>query len=356
MKRTSLAFEAWPVADQSLWRSLTASGHVLDQTGLGAHWRPATRNILRRDYGFWLAFLQTQDVDLEAEDPVTRFTRARVRGYTKSLSTHAASTQAGAIRSLDVILRRSAPAADWTWLRDIRRPLDAAERRLQGARRRHRIVSSNKLYDLGIALMERASAVEASAKHAVMFRDGLIISLLASRPMRLANLSNIDLERHLVRLPNGEIQIDFAAEETKTGRPFEVSVPASLCAAFDLYLTFYRPILLGRHAHDQLWIGWWGRPLSYHHLGLRITELTQKAFGVAVSPHLFRTAAATTIAAADPHRVGTATAILGHADPRTAERYYNQARSIDAGRAYHKVIHALREQTRPLKRRNGGPT
>ena len=351
MKRSSLPFALWPQADQLLWHSLTANGHILDQSGLGAHWRPATRKILIRDYGSWLAFLQEQDIDLATEDAVARFTRTRVRQYATTLSLHAASTQAGAIRSLDVILRRASHDVDWAWLRAIRRPLDAAERRSQGTRRQHRIVSSSKLYDLGVALMERAVVGQGSASQAVVFRDGLIIALLASRPMRLANLSNITLSRHVRRLPDGGYQFDFPPEETKTDRPLDVSVPTSLSLAFEQYLVHHRRILLRGRAHDQLWIGRWGRPVGYHHLGLRITELTKDALGVAVSPHLFRTAAATTIAAADPHHVGTATALLGHSHPKTAERYYNQARSIDAGRAHHANIHALREQTRPLKRR-----
>jgi integrase/recombinase XerD len=67
---------------------------------------------------------------------------------------------------------------------------------------------------------------------------------------------------------------------------------------------------------------------------LRIRWHTQKAFGQAINPHLFRDAAATTLAIADPAHVRVAAPLLGHRTFTTTERYYQQARSFDAHRAY----------------------
>ena len=61
---------------------------------------------------------------------------------------------------------------------------------------------------------------------------------------------------------------------------------------------------------------------------------TEKAFGRAVNPHLFRDAAATTLAIADPAHVRIAAPLLGHRTFTTTERYYQQAQSFDAHRAY----------------------
>jgi integrase/recombinase XerD len=67
---------------------------------------------------------------------------------------------------------------------------------------------------------------------------------------------------------------------------------------------------------------------------LRVCKRTRDAFGVAVNPHLFRDAAATTLAIADPGNVRVAAPLLGHRTFATTERYYQQAKSLQAHRQY----------------------
>jgi integrase/recombinase XerD len=65
-----------------------------------------------------------------------------------------------------------------------------------------------------------------------------------------------------------------------------------------------------------------------------VCKHTQEAFGVAINPHLFRDAAATTLAIADPENVRVAAPLLGHRTFTTTERYYQQAKSFEAHREY----------------------
>lgn len=352
MTRHALKFEQWPDADRILWQQLMASGHILDETGPCSHWRSGTRRILMRDYGFWLAFLRSRAVNIESETPAVRVTPDRIQGYIVTLRDLAASTQAGAIRALAVLMLRAAPESDWRWIKILRRPLDAAERAQRGLRKRQRIFASHKLFEAGVQLMELASRLElqSATRRAVAFRDGLVIALLACRPLRMANLGGLRLGYHLVRSGDG-YRIDIPAEETKTGRPIEVHFPEVLLPALCRYLEIHRPLLLAGGASDRLWIGRWGRPIKCEKLGLRISEVTERLLGARVNPHLFRDAAATTVATVDPEHVHLVTPLLGHATPATAERYYNQARSIEAGRAHQANIRKLRELTRPLRRR-----
>ena len=74
----------------------------------------------------------------------------------------------------------------------------------------------------------------------------------------------------------------------------------------------------------------------------RIRQLTAAAFGAAVNPHLFRDAAATSLAIQDPAQVRIAAQILGHASFATTERHYNLARSLDAGQAWLATLDQLR--------------
>jgi integrase len=73
-----------------------------------------------------------------------------------------------------------------------------------------------------------------------------------------------------------------------------------------------------------------------------ITTRTAKWFGQPVNPHLFRNAAATSIAIEDSAHVGIVRTILGHSSFRTAEKYYNKATSINAARRYQNYIGNLR--------------
>jgi integrase/recombinase XerD len=72
----------------------------------------------------------------------------------------------------------------------------------------------------------------------------------------------------------------------------------------------------------------------------RIRAQTKQHFGVALNPHLFRDAAATTLAIADPAHVRLAAPLLGHRTFTTTEKYYRQARAHDAHRAF---VEALTE-------------
>ena len=72
----------------------------------------------------------------------------------------------------------------------------------------------------------------------------------------------------------------------------------------------------------------------------RIRARTKDRFGVALNPHLFRDAAATTLAIADPAHVLIAAPLLGHRTFTTTERHYRQSRAFEAHRAF---VEALKE-------------
>jgi integrase/recombinase XerD len=96
------------------------------------------------------------------------------------------------------------------------------------------------------------------------------------------------------------------------------------------YLGEYRPVLLGNHASQYLWIGANGRPLSKENMAGRLRKVTRDLLGVSLTPHAFRHVAATSVAEYDPEHVGIIRDILGHATLDMAGRYYNRARQVDA--------------------------
>jgi len=63
---------------------------------------------------------------------------------------------------------------------------------------------------------------------------------------------------------------------------------------------------------------------------------------VDVSPHLFRTAAASTAAAYGGNTPHLASAVLHHTDPRVTEEHYNRASSVSAAEVYARIISEFR--------------
>ena len=90
-----------------------------------------------------------------------------------------------------------------------------------------------------------------------------------------------------------------------------------------------------------MWLGNRGRGLSCQHAYGRIVAHTQAAFGQPVNPHLFRDAAATTMALDCPAQVRIAARLLGHRSFATTERYYNLARASEAAKAWHDTLKQL---------------
>jgi integrase/recombinase XerD len=115
------------------------------------------------------------------------------------------------------------------------------------------------------------------------------------------------------------------------------ALPAELLPALEAYLAIWRPRLarpdqLARS--PALWpTQGGGTRISDIHLYNIVVARTRAAFGQPVNPHLFRDAAATTIALDSPEQVRLAGALLGHRSFATTERYYNLARAAEAATA-----------------------
>ena len=110
---------------------------------------------------------------------------------------------------------------------------------------------------------------------------------------------------------DGTWWIVLTAAETKEKRADERPVPEELTDLIERYLEIYRPILAGGKAGaNALWFAINGKSMSYASMGELIAETTRMTIGVAISPHLFRTAGVTTLAirAGDKPHAGCALA------------------------------------------------
>jgi integrase len=180
------------------------------------------------------------------------------------------------------------------------------------------------------------------------YRDGLMIALLASRPLRLRNLTGLALDRTLVRRGE-EWRIQIPASETKTKTPVEAPWPEMLAPYLETYLADHRAGIAGLRGSSSgtsshaLWLSMYSSPMSDNAIYSRIVARTLEGLGQPINPHLFRDCAATSIAIEDPAHVGIASHLLSHRAGSTTERYYNQAGSVEASRLMQRHILALRK-------------
>jgi integrase/recombinase XerD len=254
------------------------------------------------------------------------------------------------VEGLAHALRVMAPGWDWAWLRRAANALRAKIR--PRADKLLRMQSSSRLTKLGIALMVEGDAELAERKisGAARYRDGLIIALLAARPLRLSNFASLQLDRSLLRQEDG-FWIRLESEETKNRAPLEVPLPDELAPHVGRYLDVHRRRLLGLTRDDHFWITMRGTWMGPQSIELRVKRWTRERLGAPVNPHLFRDCLATSIAIGDPKHVQMAAVILGHRSLETMTRYYNQARTLEAGRAYQAAIRKLRRRLRKVAKR-----
>jgi integrase len=169
-----------------------------------------------------------------------------------------------------------------------------------------------------------------------------MIALLAFCPIRLKNYAALEIGQTFKEI-HGTWWVALPSISTKSRRPDERPVPALLNPYIDTYLSHARPGLVGsRSPTNVLWISsTTGRPMTKKNLGTLVSKITLATLGVDVSPHLFRTAAASTAAAYGGNTPHLASAVLNHRDPRVTEEHYNRASSVSASKMYADIINGF---------------
>ena len=353
--RRCLKPDLWPEADRRAWEAAQHQGDVLEPGGAAAGWAPYTRTKIEKGYGRWLTWLIGKSLLDPLASPAERVTPDRVAQYVAELrQLNAPYSVLARVQELYQAMVVMSPEKDWTWIRRIETRVRHTV--VPSRNKRERVVPVEKLYAFGLDLMAKAEGPKGGTalERAVRYRDGLMICLLAARPLRRRNFAAIEIGRHLVQLGDG-FRIQFAPNETKTHQPIEVPFPLDLVSSLGRYLSHFRPFLLARTgrwsrasdgAANALWVSMDGSAMTEIAIYFRIMKLTRAKFGHVVNMHLFRDCAATSTAIEDPKHAHINKSILGHATLRSSERYYNHARTLEAMRRHQAQILRLRRLLR----------
>jgi integrase len=344
----------------------------LGKGGAGRHLALITQGDLARRYGYFIDHLMRNDLFEPGAWTAGQVTPNRVESFVEELRSRVGSvTMAQTIHKLRRAAQLLDPNRDFAWLAEIEKDLAML---MRPSSKDHRIVDPDRLYEAGLALIEEAidNPALTPLRQARQVRNGLMIALLTLCPIRLKNFSALELQASFRRVGT-RWWIVLNRKETKSRRPDERRVPGDLAAAIDIYLLVHRPVLaaarsggaidtfnvkdrLGRTANisascadplanitGALWLSSnTGQRMTYPAVERAITETTRMALGVAVSPHLFRTCAATAIythAGDNPH---LASGVLQHIDRSVTEEHYNRATSISAARQYAEIVKSIR--------------
>ena len=345
-------FCEWPAADRRRWRAARHDGGLLGHRGLAAEWSPKNARVVMKSYGQWLTWHEAEHGSLQDVAPAQRASKNAIRGYVLALQARVGSiTVASRVRDVYHALRVMCPGADLSYLKLIVGRLQTRAR--PGRNKRAKLRHSLELYEAGlshIADAERDRSLYATLR-AARYRDGLFVAFLALRPLRLDNARLIVLGVHVRQTENG-FRFGFETEELKwkNGPALEFDLPGELVPHFHRYLEVYRPILLHGRVTDPLWIATRGKQMSDQAVRQQVNAVTKQRIGVAITPHLFRDCAATSIAMDNPEHAEIVSRILGHAALKTAEKHYIHGRSIRDSRLHAELLLDLREAARRARR------
>jgi integrase len=362
----------WTIADQAAWARATAPALRLRKGGAGSHLAAITQRDLAKRYGYFIDHLIRKDLlDPDAE-LAAQVTPDLVASFVGELSCRVSSvTTAGTVYKLRRAAELLDPNRDFAWLAEIEKDLALI---MRPKSKDGRVVDPDLIVEAGLALIKEATDNPAPTplQRARQVRDGLMIALLALCPIRLKNFAALELQASFRRVGT-RWWIVLDRSDTKSGRPDERPVPRDLDAAIEAYLLVHRLVLAaankrsdiesldpkGRPADPPnakarcddplanitgpLWLSSnTGERMSYSAVERTITETTRLTLGVAVSPHLFRSCAATAISTNAGDNPNLASAVLQHTDRRVTEEHYNRASSAQAARQYAEILKSTR--------------
>ena len=332
-------------ADRSAWAAACRPAERLRRGGAASHLKDITRRDLARRYGYFLDHVQrSEGLDRNAE-AASYVTPDRVDRFLAELQARVGSvTVYGSIYKLRRMAELLAPGRDFSWLTEIEKDLALV---MQPRSKFNRLVYSNVLLEAGLTLMAEADAAthRSALARARQFRNGLMVALQALHLIRLKNFAALEIGRSFKKV-NNSWWIVLSASETKEKRADERRVDKCLTLWIERYLTIHRPVLARTDdAPASLWLSSNdGSAMTYSAVERVISATTLATVGVNVSPHLFRTAAASTAAVYAGNTPHLASALLNHTDPAVTEEHYNRASTLSAALAYAALIRAIQSR------------
>jgi integrase len=339
-----LPFDNWPAGDQVRWHAAFKTGDRFDDSGPGAHLAESTRKVQREAYARFLGYVAAHRPELLGEPPSARIDRLIVADYVGWRRRFCSDvTVAIDLDHLRGALKLICPGVDWSWLLTITKRIAAMAPRRPP---KYHLVTSERLYALGLELMDGAVAAadaagRVSKAHAFQYRDGLVIGLTALIAPRSRTLTAMRIGKQLIK--TGDLwALDIPAADTKSRRALDYPIASELGEYIDVYLDRFRSRIPGAEKHASPWASNQGRPMCAGAIYDAVRRRTREAFGFPVNLHRFRHAAASFWSIQDPANVRGVKDLLGQSTFGITDRHYIMNQSRIAGRILARVVDTLR--------------
>jgi integrase/recombinase XerD len=335
---------AWPMIDREKWLKGTEQPHRLDIPRYGQNLSSASLATVERAYGRYLNWLDISGQLFPDADPASRVSPTLVAGFLRELGEMAYSGQSRLLllSGLRCAMRILVPDNDWRW---ITRPNGQSVLHLLQEPRAVLVVPESKhLYRWGLELIQRSARIPRHKYSLTTYRDGMIIALLAARPVRARTLAALEVGRQLRRTDDGW-RLVLEPEDMKNRRALEFNLPSSLIEPMNHYVDVVWPQLATSTTGNSLWIASHGRPMAKTAVGLMIRRRAKEDFGVEFGPHRFRHASATSasIENSDSPALASSLLAIGHT---MVLKHYDRASEALAGQ---QLQHALATERGRLK-------
>jgi integrase len=173
-------------------------------------------------------------------------------------------------------------------------------------------------------------------RKAVLAQMAAAIAILQAAPIRIKNLADLDLGRHLIERGR-RLYLIIPEVEVKNGEPIEFELPTETVDVVAWYVREHRPVLLVEPT-DALFPRKSGRSKSPAALGTQISSTMFKFTGLKINPHLFRHIAGKLFLDARPGQYEVVRRVLGHRSIATTTSVYAGAETRAAGQHFAAVI------------------
>ena len=200
----------------------------------------------------------------------------------------------------------------------------------------------SEVVSLPNVLMHQARLTKdhAPVKAAIAAQLAAAIAILTFAPVRLGNLSKIELGQNLIKPggPNKPYWLVFPNYDVKNRVDLNFKFDQPLTDLIDEYVHEFRPTLLRGANTAWLFPGEAGQPKHKLLFSKQITLRVQKATGLRLTVHQFRHAAAAIYLKDHPGHYETIRKVLGHRNIQTTVRFYCGLETMDATEQFGKLI------------------
>ena len=174
---------------------------------------------------------------------------------------------------------------------------------------------------------------------ALLMRNAVMLEFLLHMPLRIRNVVELDLDRHVQRVSTDEgpcWRIVIPGHEVKNGVQLPASLPPVTSRLMERWRKDYRPIL--EPQCSRMFIGRTGEPIDEGPLSRSFKAFIQRETGLEVNPHLMRHLAAMTFLKANPGHYEEVRRMLGHTTTSTTIASYCGAETEAAFARYDALI------------------